>query len=162
MNSIIHLQVADEKMTALITQIPHRSHSMYRIIFESGYENIFFTDVETGKWIEEDLGFSALAEKVGEQIRNLTQNFFHVPKILTWHKQFVAGKLVCFGFFNFMKGPHRMYEIYNANKKYMYTLVDMNNEEWQILGTSNEMLNKVEPHLIKQIVQVLPFYYANV
>lgn len=158
MNSIIHLKQDEEEVTAFINEIPHRSHTMYKVIFESGYENIFFTDVETGKWIEEDLGFTPLAKQFGEEVRKITPLAFHVPKILTWHKQYAEGKMLLFGFISFKKDANKMYEIYNGNKKYMYTLANMENDEWQILGKPEELLQHTDPILLRHIIRVLPFY----
>ena len=162
MNNIIHLKYGTEDIAALVSHIPHRSHSMYKVIFEGGYENIFFTDVETGWWLEEDMGFTTLAKEVGQQIKKLSPVLFHVPKILIWHKQYADEKLVVFGFYKFIKGSHKMYEIYSSSKKYMCTLADMNNEDWQIMGTSTEMLHKSDLIFIQRIVKILPFYYTNV
>jgi hypothetical protein len=158
MNSIIYLQSDGKETIAWITEIAHRHHVMYKVEFESGYENIFYTDVETGNWIEEDLGFTQLSRQVGEEIKKIMRNPIHVPKILTWHKQYVGNRLVAFGFFSFNKGSHKMYEIYNSNKKYLYTLVDMNNQEWQIMGNSNVILNNIDPEFVEHITKILPLY----
>lgn len=161
MGNIIHFQSDGKIKQASVTEVSHRHHSMFKVLFGNNYENVFYTDVETGKWIEEDLGFTQLASQVGEQIKKIMKNPYHVPKILTWHKQFVDHKLVSFGFFNFMKGRHKMYEIYSNNKKYMYTLVDMDNEEWQILGNSNLVISKIDPIFVQQVIEILPLYSAN-
>ena len=146
---------------AWFSEIVHRHHNMYKITFKNGYENIFYTDVETGKWIEEDLGFTILAHDVGLQIKTFMKNPIHVPKLLTWHKQFINNKLICFGFFNFMNSNQKFYQIYNANKKYMYTLVDMENNEWQILGNSSILGGKVDSFFIQQVIEILPLYTAS-
>ncbi|MEP6712676.1 MAG: hypothetical protein ABJA37_09685 [Ferruginibacter sp.] len=161
-NNIINIRQVGKEITALITEIPHRSHSMYKVMFESGYENIFFTDVETGKWIEEDLGFTILASNVGEEIKKISQNFFHVPKILTWHKQEKGGKLISFGFYKFMTGISETYEIYSSNKKYMYTIANTNNVEWHVVGSTVEMLDKTDCSFIQNLTKILPFYYPNI
>jgi hypothetical protein len=158
MNTIIHLLEGEEEISALLTEIPNRNHSMYKVTFESGYENLFFTDVETGKWVEEDLGFTPLAEQIGEEVRKFSTNLFHVPKILTWHKQYTNKKLMLFGFFNFAKGNIKMYEIYNGNKKYMYTLMEMDNDEWQMLGNNNESFKNIDHVFLRHIIQILPYY----
>lgn len=161
MNNIIYLQTDGDESFAWVSEIIHRHHNMYKVSFKSGYENIFYTDVETGKWIEEDLGFTDLAYEVGDQIKSFIRNPIHVPKLLIWHKQYVKDKLLCFGFFNFMNGNQKFYQIYNANKKYMYTLVDMNNDEWQILGHSSIHGSKVDPFFVRQVIEVLPLYTAS-
>lgn len=161
MNNIIYLQIDGAESSAWVSEIVHRHHNMYKVSFKDGYENIFYTDVETGYWIEEDLGFTTLAAEVGKQIRGFMRNPIHVPKLLTWHKQSINDKLVCFGFFNFMNGSQKFYQIYNANKKYMYTLVDMDNDEWQILGHSNNLNRYIDTSFVHQVIQILPLYAAN-
>ena len=158
MNSIIYLQTDGKETIAWITEIAHRHHAMYKVEFESGYENIFYTDVETGHWIEEDLGFTMLSQQVGDEIKKIMKNPIHVPKLLTWHKQFAGPKLIAFGFFSFMKGTHKMYEIYNSNKKYLYTLVDMNNGEWQIMGNGTLAISSIDAEFVEHITRILPLY----
>ena len=161
MSNIIYLEIDGAETLAWVSEIVHRHHTMYKVSFKNGYENIFYTDVETGKWIEEDLGFTMLANEVGKQIKSFMRNPIHVPKLLTWHKQYINDKLVCFGFFNFMNGNQKFYQIYNANKKYMYTLVDMDNNEWQILGNSSIIGNHIDSAFVRQVIEILPLYTAN-
>ena len=161
MSNIIYLDIDGTESFAWVSEIVHRHHNMYKVSFKNGYENIFYTDVETGKWIEEDLGFTDLAWEVGKQIRSFMRNPIHVPKLLTWHKQFVDEKLVCFGFFNFWNGNQKFYQIYNANRKYMYTLVDMENDEWQILGNSEAINNYIDTSFVQHVIQILPLYTAK-
>ena len=162
MSNIIYLTVDEVETFAWVTEISHRNHQMYKVCFRNQYENIFYTDVETGKWIEEDLGFTSLANKVGKQVSTFQRNIIHVPKILTWHTQYnTEDKLISFGFYGFLKGQHKLYEIYGANKKYMYTLVDMDNDEWQILGNSSSFISQIDPLFVEQIIQILPLYSAD-
>jgi len=161
MSNIIYLEIDGTETLAWVSEIVHRHHTMYKVSFKNGYENIFYTDVETGKWIEEDLGFTTLAHEVGKQIKSFMRNPIHVPKLLTWHKQYIKDKLVCFGFFNFMNGNQKFYQIYNANKKYMYTLVDMDNNEWQILGNTSIVGTHIDSAFVRQVIQILPLYTAN-
>ena len=158
---MISLQVDGTESFARVSEIVHRHQSMFKVSFKDGYENIFYTDVETGKWVEEDLGFTDLAREVGCQIRIFMRNPIHVPKLLTWHKQFIDDRLVNFGFFNFMNGSQKFYQIYNANKKYMYTLVDMDNDEWQILGNSLSLNKHIDTSFVHQVIQILPLYTVN-
>jgi len=155
------MQIDGVETLAWASEIVHRHHNMYKVSFKNGYENIFYTDVETGKWIEEDLGFTSLAEDIGKQIKNFMRNPIHVPKLLTWHKQLVNNKLIWFGFFNFMNGTQKFYQIYNANKKYMYTLVDMENNEWQILGNSSVLSSHIDSAFVRQVIEILPLYTAT-
>ena len=161
MSNIIYLQIDGTERLAWASEIVHRHHSMYKVSFKDGYENIFYTDVETGKWIEEDLGFTDLAREFGNQIRTFMRNPIHVPKLLTWHKQFIDDRLISFGFFNFMNGSQKFYQIYGFNKKYMYTLVDMDNDEWQILGNSPSVNKLIDTSFVHQLIQILPLYTVN-
>ncbi len=162
MSNIIYLTVDGVETFAWVTEISHRNHLMYKVSFKNEYENIFYTDVESGRWIEEDLGFTELAREVGKQISNFHRNPIHVPKLLIWHHQHSLGdKFISFGFFSFRKGKHKMYEIYNSNRKYMYTLVDMENDEWQILGNSTSVISQIDPVFVEQVIQILPLYSAD-
>ena len=69
MSNIIYLHVDGVETFAWVTEISHRNHNMFKVSFKNEYENIFYTDVETGRWMEEDLGFTRLAEDVGKQIK---------------------------------------------------------------------------------------------
>jgi len=162
MSNIIYLQIDGAESFAIVSEIVHRHHNMYKVVFKNHYENIFYTDVETGKWIEEDLGFTDLAREVGSQIRTFIRNPIHVPKLLTWHKQIIDDRLISFGFFNFMNGSQKFYQIYNSNKKYMYTLVDMDNDEWQLLGASTSVNKYVDTSFVNQVIQILPLYTLDV
>ena len=162
MSNIIYLQMDGVETFAWVTEISHRNHHMYKVSFKNDYENIFYTDVETGLWMEEDLGFTTLAGDVGKQIKTFLKNPIHVPKLLIWHSQNNHDdKLISFGFFSFFKGKHKLYEIYNSNKKYMYTLVDMDNDEWQILGNSSSIISQIDPLFVEQVIQILPLYSAD-
>jgi hypothetical protein len=159
--NIIYLNVDEQETFAWVSEIVHRHHNMFKVSFKDGYENIFYTDVETGNWIEEDMGFTELATEVGSQIRSFMRNPIHVPKLLTWHKQLIDDRLVSFGFFNFMNGNQKFYQIYNAGKKYMYTLVDMDNDEWQILGNTGLHTDCIDTGFVHRIIQILPLYTAD-
>ena len=43
----------------------------------------------------------------------------------------------------------------------MYTLVDMDNDEWQILGNSSVPGNKIDAAFVRQVIDILPLYTAN-
>ncbi len=158
MSNIINIRQGGVENKAWFEEIYNRRHCMYKVYFENGYENIFYTDVETGRWIEEDLGFTELANQVGSQIRSFMRQPVHVPKVLTWHKQYMDDRLVSFGFVSFLKGNHKMYEIYSHNKKYMYTLVEMENDEWQIMGNETMNIKKIDTVFIQHVIHVLPLY----
>src|SRR6476620_4349543 len=54
-----------EPVNIQVTDLKHPIHQMYFVNFPDGYQNIFFSDAETGEWIEEDLGNTQLAKEVG-------------------------------------------------------------------------------------------------
>lgn len=161
MENIIYLNVDGNETFGRVSKVMNKMHNMFKIVFKDGYENIFYTDVETGRWIEEDLGFTDLAMKVGRQIKEFIKSPVHVPKLLVWHKESLMNHSFHFGFFCFSKGRFKMYEIYNMNRKYMYTIVDMQNDEWQLLGNVTASTNKIDPSFIDHIIQVLPLYSEN-
>lgn len=158
MTKTIHIEHNGEMIPGHALEVPHRQHNMFKVVFENGYENVFYTDVESGEWIEEDLGFTKLAAQIGKQIKATLQNPYHVPKLLTWHKQVKDNKLMNFGFFNFMKGHHKMYEIYDSRRKYLYTLVEMEADNWQILGSSNVFKGNIDPLFAQMVTRILPLY----
>ncbi len=161
MNNIIYFTIDEKECQANASYVPHRNHNMFKVQFNNGYENIFFTDVETGKWIEEDLGFTQLAKLIGSQMHNFLRSPVHVPKLLTWHKQVSDQDVFIFGFFNFMKDKYRMFEIYNQNKKYLYTLVEMDNEEWHILGNNVLALKHINSSFVEKVIQALPLFWED-
>ena len=161
MNSIIHLDSDGEEVAALVTEIPHKQHAMFKVILESGYSNIFYTDVETSNWVEEDLGYTELAEKVGDGIFRGMHRTIHVPKMLNWHTSGNNSKSVTFGFFNFMHGNQKMFEIYHANRKFLFTLQQHTEDEWQVLGSDYINVNSIDPIFVEGIIKVLPLYACH-
>ncbi len=162
MNFNMQLEVNGVLTAVFIEEIPHRYHNMCRASFQNGYENIFFTDCETGKWIEETLGFTALAAALGKEIQKHLRSPFHVPKLLTWHNQYINSKYFSFGFFMYLNGTQKLYQIYNSDRKYLYTLTEMKNEEWQILGNTNNYYTHLDIFFLKNIVQALALYSEKV
>lgn len=162
MNLLLQLELDEEIYSVSVEEIPHRHQNMCKASFKNGYENIFYTDVETGKWIEEDLGFTALAATIGKEMQNFLRTPYHVPKLLTWHNQYVNGAHLTFGFFVFMHGSQKIYQIFNAGRKYLYTLTEMDNEEWQMLGNANHLQSNIDHSLLQRIMEILPIYSANV
>ena len=71
MDHIFFLEIENDICSAQVTKIDHPYHQSYHVLFEDGYENIFFTDVETGNWIEEDLGETTLAANFGTKLYQL-------------------------------------------------------------------------------------------
>ena len=162
MSNIIYLQMDDEEVFAWVTELSHRHHSVFKVSFKNEYENIFYKDVENGFWIEEDLGYTELAQNVGSQIWNFINHPIHVPKLLVWHKEYHDSKKFCFGFTSHTKDDLRLYEIYNCQKKYLYTLAETIEGEWQILGNQSSLLGNIDPAFVLQVIDILPYYSAGV
>jgi hypothetical protein len=161
MNQIIYFSSDHEESFAVAIKIPNSKHRMFKLVFKDLYENTFYTDVESGRWIEEDLGFTDLAALIGTQLDKMAAPSIHVHKLLTWHHEYVNGRMLHFGFFNFSKNEYRMYEIFNSNRKYMYTLMEMENEEWQILGNNHEFKTGIDLRFVEEIVKILPLYWMS-
>lgn len=161
MNNIIYLEIDGTENLAWAAEIANRQHSMFRISFKDGYENIFYTDIESGRWIEEDMGYTELAEKVGGQVRTFARTPLHVPKLLTWHKQLVNNKLISFGFYSYTNGNQKFYQIFNENKKFLYTIVDMDTDEWEILGNPLSINSRIDTGFIHHVIEALSLYAAK-
>ena len=134
-NNNICLVLDDTKM--VLSPVIHNKHLMYKGVATDGYQNIFFTDVETGKWVEEDLGFTAYAAVVGNYIDQQNFRTKHFPKAISWRNILKKGKPVLFGFAYFVHGEERVYEIYHANRKYMYSLIQHHGDDWELMGAKN-------------------------
>lgn len=158
MNEILHIHLEGNVAAVLVTEIPHSHHIMFRATLEDGYSNIFYSDVETGSWVEEDLGFTEMGKQIGAEISKLQFKPVHVPKLLSWHSVLINMKPVHFGFFVFLNKDQKMFEIYSSNRKYMYTLVELHHDEWHILDNNNVCLDKLDRNFIQHVIKVLPLY----
>jgi hypothetical protein len=162
MSNIIFLEVDREETYAWVTEISQRIRNIFRVVFKDGYENIFYKDVETGRWMEEDLGYTILAQEVGNQISHFMFSPIHVPKLLIWHTDIIQNKYFRFGFISHIHGEHTMYEIFNAEKKFLYTLAENNNDgDWQILSNRPSQITEKDRKFIEQVIQALPQYAEN-
>lgn len=155
-NHTFYLQ--NEPVEANVSVESNRIQQMFRVAFKNGYENIFFKDVETGQWVEEDLGFTQLAAEVGKTVLPFHKQPIHVPKVLVWHLEDYHGHFVKFGFYAYTKGEQKMYEIYHHNKKYLYTLLQTETDEWQVFGSGNAKIPYLDKALLDAIVGILPIY----
>jgi len=162
MNRLLQFEVDGVVRKVKAGEISHQHHNMFKVCFENGYENIFFTDVETGEWIEEDIGFTSLAASFGREIQKYLRSPYHVPKLLTWHNQYVKGRYIKFGFYHYISGSQKFYQIYNASRKYLYTLTVMENDEWLMLGNINNSHSRIDIFFLKKIIDILPLYTSKV
>jgi hypothetical protein len=60
-----------------------------------------------------------------------------------------------------MKGHHKMYEIYDSRSKYLYTLVEMEEDNWQIMGNTNVVSGNIDPLFVQMVTRILPLYSSN-
>lgn len=139
MEQIFYLKRENDVCSAIATSVPHPYHQMYHLKFEDGYENIFFTDPETGSWMEEDLGETALAASFGMKVYLA----YGAPKITTkhlaWCKATVADDILHFGFYVNQQDKETLFEVYGSNRKFLYALRNTQGR-WRVYG----------PHLLLQ------------
>jgi len=136
MENIIFLKVDEEICMACFTILDHPVHLMAHVQFEDGYENIFYNDVETGNWIEQDLGFTNLAEETGKRLAPYFKHIFDEYKALTW--MYLESKEYSFGYHKYLSGDYEVYEIYHANRRHMFTAVKSSAGLWQIILFSGD------------------------
>lgn len=161
MQSITYYTAEGLACTAMASNRSNRQQQTFHVVFADGYENLFFTDVETGNWVEEDLGFTQLAAQIGTALQSLVVNPVHVPRILTWHREALQGEWLHFGFYDFKKFQYRMFDVFHSNRKYLYTLMELENGEWQVLGHAGLILKKTDASRAAKIIQILPQYYVD-
>ena len=131
MEHAVKLKVDGESQLVKLSEMAHPVHCMFHVQFEDGYENIFFTDIERKKWIEQDVGFSDLAQQVGKQIANL-YHFNWVTRDVEWYSENEVDTILQFGYSRNTSGGYLVYEIFAANRRYMFTLVRLQNHVWQL------------------------------
>ena len=156
MNKIIYLEINDTLQAAVVKEIAHPRHSVFHVSFENGYENIFFTDVESGKWLEEDLGFTRLAATVGQSVTQHLSEPVLVPRPLVWQKN---DGITVFGFYNYNYEDNEIYEIYRPNHKFMCYLLRTSNNDWYLLKTHSIFKCKeVDIETVERITDILETY----
>jgi hypothetical protein len=128
----IFFQISDRIESIQITEFPNPIQPMAFIEFENGYSNIFFLDLETGKWVEQDLGFTHLAEALGTQLRHILHDYSSLKKNFRWCRKSLNHKVFHFGFYTYVSGKDLAYEIFAANRRYMFTLIKKARGRWQI------------------------------
>jgi hypothetical protein len=136
-DTTIEIKIDGQEKIATASEILHPVHRMFLVTLEDGYSNIFFTDVESGKWIEQDLGFTSLAEAIGSVLPNTNDKRTASRKKLSWHHEYTPNTKMHFGFHHYMIKGYRIYEIYSANRRYMFTLVKLDIGLWQLFRIPN-------------------------
>lgn len=132
----------------------------YRVVFENGYQNIFFKDVESGNWMEEDLGFTDLAKQLGNKVMPFEVEPVHVPRKLYWHGS-PKNPSSRFGFYPYRDGEKKLFEVYHFNKKYLYSLEWMD-DSWSIFKVNQKLLDGDLVNLFDHVMKTLPLYTYDI
>lgn len=131
-DSTIEIKIDGQAKIATVSEIIHPVHRMFFATLEDGYSNIFFTDVETGRWVEQDLGFTILADAIGQVLPNTYDKRTVSNKRLSWHHEYTPNTKMHFGFHHHIIKGYSIYEIFAANRRYMFTLVKLDIGLWQL------------------------------
>ena len=155
MSIIISLPFDGRETMATVCESDCRHREIFKVIFSNEYENIFYRDVENGKWVEEDLGYTDLARLVGSKLIGRLAGPVHVPKLLNWHTEVWNGTPCKFGFTCTPRDEERIFEIYDHRKKYMYSLVENESDGWEILGNQDIMHGRIDSCFLDLVLSVL-------
>ena len=161
MSTIMHLPLDGKEVMAWVKELEPKHRNIYRVVFHTEYENVFYKDVENGRWIERDLGYTNLAEQIGKRISHRFDNHIHVPKLLQWHNEFAKGKIFRFGFISFFDGEQRCHEVYDESKRYLYTLIEAQNGTWEMLGNTDYVLGNTDHYFLDEVIRALSVYSEN-
>jgi hypothetical protein len=132
MEHAVKLTVDGESQLITLNEMVHPIHCMFHVLFEDGYDNIFFTDVEFSKWVEQDLGFTARAQQIGKKVAKL-YSFNWINKPVNWYcKTDELGRTLHFGYSRDTSGGYVVYEIFAPNRRYLFTLVRLKSHVWQL------------------------------
>jgi hypothetical protein len=127
---------------------------MVHVIFEDGYENIFFTDIETGEWIEQDLGITSLAKAIGILMESKEKEPFHSMVQLKWYHENSGYKPIHFGYIKYKSAGNIFYAIFAANKRYMFTLF-RKNQLWKAMSHINLHSWNFDPDYFQEVPFIL-------
>jgi len=136
MNNTTYLEFENQTSKVVIEEIFHPIHQMVHVVFEDGYENVFFTDIETGDWIEQDLGTTSLAKAIGVLKESEQKETAHAIVQLNWYHENNGYKPVHFGYIKYQSAGNSFYAIFAANKRYMFTLF-RKKQLWKVMSHTN-------------------------
>jgi len=136
MNNTTYLEFENQTSKVVIEEIFHPIHQMVHVIFEDGYENIFFTDIEAGEWIEQDLGATDLAKAVGILAEGKQKETSPSTIELKWYHENNGCKPIHFGYIKYRSAGNNFYAIFAANKRYMFTLFKKK-QLWKVMSHTN-------------------------
>lgn len=154
MEHILYLKIENDIQTARVIPVAHPHHRMYHVIFEDGYENMFFTDVETGAWMEEDLGETELAQLIGAKINKLDSLAFTSRKSLAWCRASIAEMVINFGFCSYGKDDITVFEVYRDNHKFLCNLVKTKKGKWTIYGSQRPAMEHQYTNQVQVIISI--------
>jgi len=138
-----------------ITPVEHAQHALFHVVFKNGYENMFFTDVETGRWLEEDLGDTTLAAAMGNWFEPLLSSKPDVRKRISWCRLRIAAMDLCFGFLKRIENGRAVFEVYSDNRKFLCNLRRSKKGRWVIFGAARTDLEWQYLNRLQVITQVL-------
>lgn len=137
MTNMIRVNFENELLEGEIRKVKHHLHSMYHITFSNGYENIFFTDAESGNWIEQDLGFTSLANSVGTALSLFCEDVEKIRRVpITWYHEQEGGEILHFGYHQYLVANWSVFEIFAPNKRFLFTLIKIDSTHWQLVYPS--------------------------
>ncbi|GAO41576.1 hypothetical protein [Flavihumibacter petaseus] len=143
-----------ELNNAVITELEHPIHVMFHVSFPDGYENIFFTDPESGRWLEQDLGPTDLAEAIG-QLTACQPDLEKSLRKLRWISEIQLGRNILFGFLQFNLSQFNAFEIYHANHRYLFTIVRINDALWQVFRPEKDADWNDKDDLLQWLPEIL-------
>lgn len=155
MNRTIYLDYEDIACRVILDEINHPIHKMFHATFENGYENIFFTDVTSGEWVEQDLGKTSLARLIGEIAVCETEPDFPKQEI-TWYRDNSGERPFQFGYIKYKNSGFTFYEIFGVNHRYMFTLFK-NKQAWKVFSHTRQLAWAFD----KDYFQDVPFVLDN-
>ncbi len=158
MECIVYVEIENDIRPVRVTAIEHPHHRLYHVVFEDGYENMFFTDVQTGEWIEEDLGKTMLAAALGEKLLQLQDASINCPptRRLYWCRASIADMVVNFGFYSYTENTKTIFEVYGVNHKFLCNLVKSQKKgRWIMYGNHRQKMEYQYTNQLHVIISLL-------
>ncbi|WP_126973791.1 hypothetical protein [Gynurincola endophyticus] len=127
----IYVSIEDQSFQIEVSEMEHPVQSMFHVAFDYGYENIFYKSVDHGDWIEQDIGQTSIATCIG----NIIEQHYQLEdweKPLTYVEADSNYGLLNFYYYKFKSSGFSLYEIYALNKRYMFSIVSLQNKAWEL------------------------------
>ncbi|MEO6315000.1 MAG: hypothetical protein ABIU63_08655 [Chitinophagaceae bacterium] len=154
MEHILYLEIENNIHSARVIPLAHPHHQLYHVMFEDGYENMFFTDVETGNWVEEDLGETELALSLGAKLGKLEDSNFLSRKTLAWCRASIADMIITFGFCTYTDDGVTIFEVYADNRKFLCNLVKNKDGKWTMYGSTRPVMEYQYTNQVQVIMSI--------